>query len=239
MPPVSKVKRRDLKEDKVYLTLASVADFFVRNRLWIGLAVLVVVLTFALAYYRHLRFQHESAEASLALYNAMKETSDEAAALKKVAIEYKGTETAPIASYELANTFYNQGHYDEASAAFKEFLKQYPNHLLAPSAMEAMGYCYESLDQWKEAIGAYENIIKKWPSSPEAKRANYRIGLCYEHLGDKQKAIDAYKKTIDLLPNTLWAEYSNEQLSSLSPSDVISKETEPPPEKVETSPENS
>ena len=222
MPPpaVTKVKRRDLKEDKVYLTLAGVADFFAQNRMWIGLGVLVIVLAFALGYYRNIRLQRENAEASLALYKAIGATDDEAATIKKVTTEYRGTAVAPVATYELANTLYNQGKYEDALATFKEFLKQYPSHLLAPSATEAQGYCYESLGKWKEAAATYESLIKN-DASPEAKRANFRLGLCYEHTGEKQKAIDAYKKTAELLPQSLWAEYANDRLASLSPSDVV------------------
>lgn len=225
MPPpaVSKVKRRDLKEDKVYLTIAGVADFFAKNRLWIALGALVVILAFAVGYYRNISLQRENAEASLALYQATQATGEQTAALKKVMTEYAGTSAAPVAMYELGNALYNEGHYDEALTTFKELLKQYPTHLFAPSTMEAEGYCYESLDKWKEAADAYETLIKKDASTPEAKRAYYRLGLCYERTGEKQKAIDAYKKVAELQPDSLWADYANERLASLSPSDVVAK----------------
>ncbi len=220
-PPVSNVKRRDLKEDKVYLTIAGIADFFAKNRLWIALGALAVILAFALGYYRNIHMQSENAEASLALYQAAKATSDEAAAYKKVLAEYPGTTAAPVATYQLANSLYNEGHYDEALATFQQFLKQYPSHLLAPSAIEATGYCYESLGKWKEAADAYDILLKKDASTPEAKRAYYRLGLCYERLGEKQKAVDAYKKEAELQPDSLWADYANDRLASLSPSDVV------------------
>ncbi len=231
MPAGPRVTRRDLKEDKVYLTLAGVAAFFVRYRLWIALGALAVLLAFAAGYYRYMRLQRLDAEASWALYLATNQghSSDKTAALKEVVADYDGASAARTASFELANSLYDDGHYEEALKAFQEFLKKNPGHLLAPAAMEAVGYCYESLGQWKEAIAAYETLMKKRPASPAAARANYRLGLCYENIGEKEKAVEAYKKTMELLPGSFWAEYSSERLASLSPEASAPAEALPPP----------
>ncbi|MBI5118830.1 tetratricopeptide repeat protein [Candidatus Poribacteria bacterium] len=224
MPPAPKVTRRDLKEDKVYVSIASVVDFFARNRMWAALTALAVVLAFGLGYYWTIRSHRLASEASWALYKAgeIESPSEKTAALRKVASDFSGTPSARAALFEAANTLYANGQYDEALKAYTDFLKKYPNHLLSAAAMEAVGYCHESLGKWKEAIGDYQRLIQSRPGSPEAARANYRLGLCYEKVGEPDKAMVVYKKAAELLPKTLWAEYAEARIASLSPPAVTS-----------------
>lgn len=214
-----KVTRRDLKEDKVYLTMAGVVDYLVRYRLWIGLAILVVVLAFAVGYFVHVRARSLAQEASWALYQAgfPEDTAEKLAALEKVAADYETTPAGHFAAYLVANTLYEDGKYEEAATAFGTFLENNRNHILAPSAMEAIGFCQESLGRWAEAIETYKELIQKRPESPAAARVNYRIGLCYERSEQQEKAIEAYDTTLELLPGSLWAEYAADRLTRLRP----------------------
>jgi tetratricopeptide (TPR) repeat protein len=219
MAAAQKVARKDLKEDKVYMTMAEVVDYVVRYRLWIGLGVLAAVLIFGAGYYLHLRSQGVAEEASWALYQAtyQEDYSEKMAALEKVGADYSGTPAGKFASFLLADTLYEDGKYEEAVKAFREFVKKNPNHILAPSAMEAIGFSQESLSQWKDAIDTYSELIRNRTESPAAARVNYRIGLCYERSGQKEDAAEAYETAVELMPNSLWAEYATERLSSLGP----------------------
>jgi TolA-binding protein len=214
----SKVKRRDLKEDKVYMTMADVADFFARHRFHIAIGVLGAVALFALVYFHNISAQQKAAEASVALYHAEEgEGSAGREALAKIPKDFPGTPAAATARYQLGNLLYEEGKYEEARQAFSEFLKRHPNHPAAPAAMEAVGYCDESLGQWRDAANQYENLKRRYPDKVVSKRVTYRIGLCYEHLGETQKALDSFRETIGLMPDSLWAEYAQERLASLSP----------------------
>jgi tetratricopeptide (TPR) repeat protein len=217
MPPAPKVIRKDLKEDKVYLTMAGVADFFVRHRFHIAIGVLAALVLFALAYYHNLRSHQKVSEAALALYEAEKirDPAERADALLKVNKGFGGTPSAALAGYQRADLLYEQGKYDDARQAFSDFLKRHPNHASALAAREALGYCYESLGQWKEAATHYENLWRSHSAAPVGKRITYRLGLCYERLGETAKAIEAYRKTLELLPDSLWADYAAERLASL------------------------
>jgi len=224
-----KVTRKDLKEDKVYVTLAEVADAVVRYRLPIALAVLVAVAVFAMGYHLRARSGRMATEASWALYQAnfMEASPERTAALEKVVADYGGTQAARFASFGLANALYDEGKYDEALESFRKFLKENSNHLLAPSAAEAVGYCQESLGQWKEAIQTYDDLMRRRPDSSIAARASYRAGHCHEKLNENEKAIEAYEKVLALAPESLWADYSNQRLASLSPETHSPVETEP------------
>ncbi|RJP64433.1 MAG: DUF3808 domain-containing protein [Candidatus Abyssobacteria bacterium SURF_17] len=229
MPAGPKVARRDLKEDKVYLTLAGVADFLARNRFLVALIALGVLLMFALGYYLNTRARQKAVEASSALHRAvtLELPSEKITALKDVSAEYSGSSAGRRAQFEVGNALYDLGRYDEAQAAFQKFVKENPDHQLAAAAMEAIGYCLESQGKWQEAADAYEALMKRKPTSPVAARVNYRIGLCYENIGEKDKAIEAYARTTTLLPQTLWAEYAEQRLGSLSPPAIPSSEDMP------------
>lgn len=227
MAPGPRVTRKDLKEDKVYVTMAGVVDFCIRNRFPIALIALGVLAVFAVVFYWRLQTQNISANASWARYQTthIELPSERTAALRNVAAEYPKTAAGRFAAYEVANILYENGRYDEALEAFQEFLKKNGGHLLAPSAMEAIGYCQESLSQWKEAIETYQKLILNRADSPAAARAHYRLGLCFERTAEKESAIEAYEKTVELLPDSLWARYANERLESLKPPDASSTET--------------
>jgi len=224
-----KVARRDLKEDKVYLTIAEVAAFLARNRLWIAMGGLIALVAFALTYFVHARSQRVAAEASWALYqaNRQEDTSEKMAALEEITAEYRRTAAGRLASFELANALYNDGRYEEAMKRFQEFLKKNPNHLLAPAALEATGYCQESLGLWAEAIKTYQSLITRHAGNPASARSHYRLGLCYEETGEKEKAIQAYEKTVELVPETVWSEYAMKRLDSIRPSVRAKEEAHP------------
>lgn len=224
-----RVTRKDLKQDKVYVTMAGAVDFLVRNRLAIALAVLVAIAAVGLGYHMVSRAQRAAGEASWALYQAgfIEDSSEKIAALEKVTDEYGGAPAGVFAEFELANALYSDEKYDEALRAFEKFLKENPGHLLAPSAVEAVGYCEESLGRWDDAIRTYEGLIDGAPSGPAAARANFRLGHCREKLDDKEKAIDAYERVIELAPMTLWADYANQRLESLDPEKYAASETQP------------
>ncbi|RJP17524.1 MAG: tetratricopeptide repeat protein [Candidatus Abyssobacteria bacterium SURF_5] len=211
-----KVTRKDLKEDKIYTTIARVTDFIVRRRLELAIGIFALLALFALGYYRHIRANRLASEASLALYRAegLKDNEKEQGLLN-VSEDYAGTPAAVLAKYQRANFLYNQRKYEEARREFFNFAKNHPNHPAAPAALEAAGYSLESLGLWAEAINEYERVKKKYPSHPAATRARYRLGLCHERMGNVQDAIEAYESVSELLPDSLWADYAQERLASL------------------------
>ncbi len=214
-----RVTRKDLKEDKVYLTMAEVVDFVVRNRLAIAATILFAIAAFALVYYVAGLSARSADEASWALYQAgyIEDSSEKIDALEKIASEYGGSQAGVTAEFELANTLYFDGKHEDALEGFDKFLKEHPRHFLAPAAREAIGFCEESLGQWNEAIRTYEGLIKDAPSGPAVARVNYRLGLCREKLGEQDKAIERYVEVVELAPAGLWARYANERLESLDP----------------------
>ena len=46
-----KITRKEFKDDKVYLTMAEVVDYVIRNRTTVALAALAVIAVFAAGYY--------------------------------------------------------------------------------------------------------------------------------------------------------------------------------------------
>ena len=225
-----KVTRKDLKEDKVYVTMAEVVDYVVRYRVVLAFVALGVLSVFAAGYYMMIQSRQAAGDASWAFYQAgfIEDSSEKILALERVVDEYGGAEAGRFAAFELANTLYADGRYEEALGAFQAFLKKNRSHLLAPAAVEAVGYCQESLGQWSEAIQTYEGLLSKDTTGPVVARATYRLGLCHEKSGDEEKATEYYARVAELAPDSLWAEYANRRLESLNPEEYASAEPELP-----------
>jgi tetratricopeptide (TPR) repeat protein len=224
-----KIARKDLKEDKVYLTMAEILDFAVRYRLTIALTALGVIAALAFAYYMSVRSARNSTDASWALYQVdyVEDSSGRVPALEKIMTDYRGTQAARFAEFSRANAFYESGEFEEALAAYEKFLKKNPGHLLAPSAIEAVGFCRESLGLWLEATKTYEGIIQGGPTAPIAARVSYRLGLCSEKLEEKEKAVENYEKVIELSPGSLWADDALQRLEILKPQEYAASKAEP------------
>ena len=78
---------------------------------------------------------------------------------------------APEARYYLADSFYQEGKYQEAGVEFNKLRLQSPKSILAPAGLLRQALCYKNQQQ----MGAYrttlQKLVKAYPTSPEAKEA--------------------------------------------------------------------
>lgn len=101
------------------------------------------------------------------------------------------------ALFQLGNTHFDSGNYDEAIKTYEQFLRGDSGHYFAPFATQSIGYAYEQKGQYQKAID-YFNKIDLEILIPQK---NLDIGRCYEKLGLTEPAIDAYNKVIELEKN--------------------------------------
>lgn len=101
------------------------------------------------------------------------------------------------ALFQLGNTYYESGNYDETIRTYKRFLQENRDHYLTPFVEQLTGYAYEQKGQFQDAIEQF----KKIDSEILLTQKNLDIGRCYEKLGLTQLAIDAYNKVIELEGN--------------------------------------
>jgi tol-pal system protein YbgF len=78
---------------------------------------------------------------------------------------------APEARYYLADTFYQEGKYQEAAVEFNKLRLQFPKSILAPAGLLRQALCYKNQQQMSTYRDTLRKLVKAYPNSPEAKEA--------------------------------------------------------------------
>ena len=78
---------------------------------------------------------------------------------------------APEARYYLADSFYQEGKYQEAAVEFNKLRLQSPKSILAPAGLLRQALCYKNLQQTSAYRSTLQKLVKAYPNSPEAKEA--------------------------------------------------------------------
>lgn len=110
--------------------------------------------------------------------------------LTTVIFEFPFTEKSTLAEVRLAELYYYQGKYAEASAYLEDFLKRHPSHKDAPYAYYLLGMCYfnqkpkAERDQTaaKNASSAFGELLARYPDSVWAEMARRHFDTCIDSL---------------------------------------------------------
>ena len=78
---------------------------------------------------------------------------------------------APEARYYLADSFYQEGKYQEAGVEFNKLRLQFPKSILAPAGLLRQALCYKNQQQMGTYRSTLQKLVKAYPNSPEAKEA--------------------------------------------------------------------
>lgn len=77
----------------------------------------------------------------------------------------------PEARYYLADSFYQEGKYQEAAVEFNKLRLQSPKSILAPAGLLRQALCYKNQQQMSTYRSTLQKLVKAYPNSPEAKEA--------------------------------------------------------------------
>ncbi|MGO9621275.1 MAG: tetratricopeptide repeat protein [Desulfobaccales bacterium] len=78
---------------------------------------------------------------------------------------------ASEARYQLADSFLQEGKYQEAAVEFNKLASQSPKSILAPAAMLRQAMAYQHLQQTPSYRSTLRKLVQTYPKSPEAKEA--------------------------------------------------------------------
>jgi tol-pal system protein YbgF len=78
---------------------------------------------------------------------------------------------APEARYYLADSFYQEGKYQEAGVEFNKLRTQFPQSILAPAGLLRQALCYKNQQQMSAYRSTLQKLVKAYPNSPEAREA--------------------------------------------------------------------
>lgn len=142
-------------------------------------------------------------------------------AFQKVLEEYTDNRLRIDALLQLADSYYANKQYIEASYQYKKFVELYPLHPVAPEAQFQVGMCnlflMKSVDRdqtyTRDAVKAFERVITQYPDSrliPMAKEgleeARRRLAEHELYVGRFYFKSGYYESAISRLTN-LWKEY--------------------------------
>jgi len=79
---------------------------------------------------------------------------------------------APDARYQLADSYFQEGRYQEAAVEFNKLSSQFPKSILAPAGMLRQAMAYQHLQQTPAYRSTLRKLVQTYPNSPEAKEAD-------------------------------------------------------------------
>lgn len=97
----------------------------------------------------------------------------------------RGTETAAITQFMIAESFFHQEDFEQAIKAYHkvEILHPYPQWQAA--ALLQCGKCYEWKNDWLEASACYERLLKNFSDTQYAEQAKAQLQAVHQRLDDQ------------------------------------------------------
>lgn len=102
----------------------------------------------------------------------------------------------PNAHFNLGNTYYLAGRYEDAIEPYKQAIRLRPNLQLAYSRL---GYSYVQVGKYGEAVEAYEGAVRV---DPQSYIDHTNLGLAYLYVGSDQPGIAHLKEAIHVKPES-------------------------------------
>ncbi len=116
-------------------------------------------------------------------------------------------EYGPIANFDIANTYFNEGKKREIEANFKE---------VQGIGQEAAAEKKEAMEKYQEAVDGYQKVIDLYPDTKVGKDALFYIALPLEKLKKYDEAITLLEAAIESYPDNENATYSKSFIGQLA-----------------------
>ena len=112
---------------------------------------------------------------------------------EQTAREHSGTEVAPVAMYDAAETYGKAGSINDAVRLFQELALDYPDYQNASSGLLRAAYLLREDQQYTRAAQLYLEAYNKYPDAPDMSSALTSAAKSYEEAGSREMAVDVYR----------------------------------------------
>jgi TolA-binding protein len=206
-----KFTRKELHKDPLLAKIAMATDYAKLNRDKMSKALTGVIVAIA-AVWGYMYYKSSIDEDSLnRLYQAEQAylSGDNKEAIRRLAkylAEFEGTKGGELATFYLANAYYQTDQFDFALEQYENYVDDYgSNDLLTASAMAGIAACYEAQNKYADAAVQYEAVAGKFPEHYQ--RTEYMMGAarCYKMLGNVESAKSWYERVVKEYPETTYA----------------------------------
>ena len=121
----------------------------------------------------------------------------------------------PSTAFNLANTDFVRGRYDEAIKGFQSYVKQFPKSEHTVEAYLKIGDAQAKLKNADAAIASYAYVTREYPKDKLAPVALFRKASVLEQAGRKGDAKDAYVQLIRTYPYAEEAKTAQDRVHAL------------------------
>ncbi len=208
LKPRKRITKKTLKEDRLVTFYFKAQTWIDQNSkmLLIALAAFIVVL--AIVVFFNFSKKKMEANASVELAKAVRayQNSDYQNALpllNNLVENYGGSKSGKIGSFYLANTFFNNGDYDNAQKYYKKFVSGYKgDNVILSSAMAGIAACYEQKNDFESAALQYEKVASKFPDTFKAPAYLLKAGRCFSLAQNNEKAKQLFNMIVEKYPDS-------------------------------------
>ncbi len=206
-----KFTRKELHKDPLLAKIATATDYAKLNRDKMSKALTGVVVAIA-AVWGYMYYKSSIDEDSLNRLHQAEQaylSGDNKEAIRRLAkylAEFEGTKGGELATFYLANAYYQTDQFDFALEQYENYVDDYgSNELLTASAMAGIAACYEAQNKYADAAAQYEAVAGKFPEHYQ--RTEYMMGAarCYKMLGNVESAKSWYERVVKEYPETTYA----------------------------------
>jgi tetratricopeptide (TPR) repeat protein len=203
LKPKRKITRHNLKEDKFVKTTLQVKTYFDENYKQVVTMVIVVfamvVFIIGYRYYSEQAGQEANTNLGIAQVEYTNGNLDKALQRLLVILErHSSSDAADQAMFLLANIYYQQKNYEQASFYFEEFVDSYSgSDVLLASGYAGLAACREIEENFAEAGQYYQKAAEIAPDFSEADNYRYLAGLSYKKANDFDQARIQFTEIVD------------------------------------------
>ena len=199
LKPRKKLKKQELKEDKLVLTYYKAREFVEKNKKILSyiLTGVIIIVAGIIIYRNNVKAENERAEALLSKIIGYYDNGDYKTAidgipqrniqgLKYIVENYGGTDAGEIATYYLASAYFMLGDYDNALKYFKKYDGN--DKLLFSASLAGIASIYEIKGEYKKAGEYFEKAAQRFRENILVPEYLYNAARNYKLAGEKEKA---------------------------------------------------
>ncbi len=208
LKPRKRLTKREIKEDPLVTKYIQVKQFWIKHQkefnIIVGVIAVVVIIGFLMI--KSKKRAEIKANSELAIpetYYHFRDYERSIPELETIIEKYPGTHSAGIAIYFLANAYYNEGEYDNASNYYEIYLDDYSDEdIFISSSLAGKAACKENKEKYEEAAELYFRAVKKFPNLFNSPNNVMNAVRCYMFAEMNDKARELCEYVINKYPDS-------------------------------------
>jgi len=193
-----KLTKQQMKQDKFITMLFKAQEYFAGNTSKIILGVGAIVVIAVAVFLITSQGQSKAREADDILGRASVEFRSgnfqlAAVDFQNILDNFGGTESAKLASYYIADAYFNLENYDQAEEYYRLHYDKYRyDDMLSANALAGIAHCLRAKGSMKEAADKFFEVYQKYPDSYIVPDCLFSGAKSYASADDRENARKLY-----------------------------------------------